>query len=144
MKRNAFVLSTERKTIVTLDSVSATEISGSCVCGCSKSRIEYLNLCLKNPWKIFVCPNLRNAAAAAAAAAAAKLLQSCPTLQPHRLQPTRLLHPWDFPGKNTWVGCHFLLHCMHAGLLHFLLAVFRFSWWSSVWLLWFVWVWYTY
>ena len=28
------------------------------------------------------------------------------------LQPTRLLHPWDFPGKNTGVGCHFLLQCM--------------------------------
>ena len=27
----------------------------------------------------------------------------------HGLQPTRLLHPWDFPGKNTGVGCHFLL-----------------------------------
>ena len=28
---------------------------------------------------------------------------------PHGLQPTRLLHPWDFPGKSTGVGCHFLL-----------------------------------
>ena len=34
------------------------------------------------------------------------------SLQPHRLQPTRSLHPWDFPGKNTGVGCHFLLQCM--------------------------------
>ena len=34
--------------------------------------------------------------------------QSC-LLQPHGLQPVRLLYPWDFPGKNTWVGCHFLL-----------------------------------
>ena len=42
-------------------------------------------------------------------AAAAKSLQSCPTLQPHRQQPTRLLHPWDFPGKSTGVGCHCLL-----------------------------------
>ena len=31
---------------------------------------------------------------------------------PHRWQPTRLPHPWDFPGKNTGVGCHFLLQCM--------------------------------
>ena len=31
------------------------------------------------------------------------------SLWPHELQPTRLLHPWDFPGKNTEVGCHFLL-----------------------------------
>ena len=27
---------------------------------------------------------------------------------PHELQPTRLLHPWDFPGKSTGVGCHCL------------------------------------
>ena len=34
----------------------------------------------------------------------------CPTpLQPHGLQPARFLCPWDFPGKNTGVGCHFLL-----------------------------------
>ena len=35
--------------------------------------------------------------------------QSCPTLQPHGLQPTRLLHPWDFPGRSTGVACHCLL-----------------------------------
>ena len=46
------------------------------------------------------------------AAAAAKSLQSCPTLRSHRWQPTRLPHPWDSPGKNTGVGCHFLLQCM--------------------------------
>ena len=45
-------------------------------------------------------------------AAAAKSLQLCPTLRPHRQQPTRLPHPWDSPGKNTGVGCHFLLQCM--------------------------------
>ena len=47
----------------------------------------------------------------AVAAAAAKSLQSCPTLWPHRWQPTRLPRPWDSPGKNTGVGCHFLLQC---------------------------------
>ena len=31
------------------------------------------------------------------------------SLQPRGLEPTRLLRPWDFPGKNTGVGCHFLL-----------------------------------
>ena len=31
---------------------------------------------------------------------------------PHRRQPTRLLCPWDSPGKNTGVGGHFLLQCM--------------------------------
>ena len=30
---------------------------------------------------------------------------------PHRQQPTRLPRPWDSPGKNTGVGCHFLLQC---------------------------------
>ena len=29
-------------------------------------------------------------------------------------QPTRLLHPWDSPGKNIGVGCHFLLQCMEV------------------------------
>ena len=33
-------------------------------------------------------------------------------MRPHGLQPTRLLCPWDSPGKNTGVGCHFLLQCM--------------------------------
>ena len=31
---------------------------------------------------------------------------------PHRQQPTRLCRPWDSPGKNSGVGCHFLLQCM--------------------------------
>ena len=38
-------------------------------------------------------------------------------MRPHRRQPTRLLHPWDSPGKNTGVGCHFLLQCMKVKLL---------------------------
>ena len=33
-------------------------------------------------------------------------------MRPHRQQPTRLRRPWDSPGKNTGVGCHFLLQCM--------------------------------
>ena len=33
---------------------------------------------------------------------------------PHKRQPTRLPHPWDSPGKNTGVGCHFLLQCMEV------------------------------
>ena len=45
-------------------------------------------------------------------AAAAKSLQSCLTLCNPRWQPTRLPHPQDSPGKNTGVGCHFLLQCM--------------------------------
>ena len=34
------------------------------------------------------------------------------SVRPHRWQPTRLHCPWDSPGKNTGVGCHFLLQCM--------------------------------
>ena len=34
-----------------------------------------------------------------------EIAQSCPTAWPHGLQPTRLLHPGDSPGKNTGVGC---------------------------------------
>ena len=45
------------------------------------------------------------------AAAAFKSLLS-DSVRPHRRQPTRLPCPWDPPGKNTGVGCHFLLQCM--------------------------------
>ena len=34
------------------------------------------------------------------------------SVRPHRRQPTRLPRPWDSPGNNTGVGCHFLLQCM--------------------------------
>ena len=36
------------------------------------------------------------------------------SVRPHRRQPTRLPRPWDSPGKNTGVGCHFLLQCMKS------------------------------
>ena len=36
------------------------------------------------------------------------------SVRPHRLQPTRLPRPWDSPGKNTGVGCHFLLQCVEV------------------------------
>ena len=36
------------------------------------------------------------------------------SVQPHRQQPTRLPLPWDSPGQNTGVGCHFLLQCMRV------------------------------
>ena len=35
--------------------------------------------------------------------------------RPHGTQPTRLLHPWDFPGKSTGVGCHCLLCYVSLG-----------------------------
>ena len=34
------------------------------------------------------------------------------SVRPHRRQPMRLPHPWDSPGKDTGVGCHFFLQCM--------------------------------
>ena len=49
-------------------------------------------------------------AAAAAAAAAASVVSD--SVQPRRRQPTRLPSPCDSPGKNTGVGCHFLLQCV--------------------------------
>ena len=46
-------------------------------------------------------------------AAAAKSLQSCPTLcDPIDGSPPGSPRPWDSPGKNTGVGCHFLPQCM--------------------------------
>ena len=36
------------------------------------------------------------------------------SVRPHRWQPTRLPCPWDSPGNNTGVGCHFLLQCRKA------------------------------
>ena len=36
----------------------------------------------------------------------------CDSVQPYRRQPTKLPHPWDSQGKNTGVGCHFLLQYM--------------------------------
>ena len=56
--------------------------------------------CLGAPWTILYI------------AAAAKSLHSCLTLWPRRWQPIRLPHPWDSSGKNTGVGCHFLLQRM--------------------------------
>ena len=53
--------------------------------------------------------------------------------QPHGLQPSRLLHPWDFPGKSTGVGCHFLLQRIfptqgsNRGLLHSRQMLYRLS-----------------
>ena len=64
-------------------------------------------------------------------AAAAKLLQSCPTLRPHGLQPTRLLHPWDFPGKSTGVGCHCLLRYVNGGVLIYICRTHNTDKWPS-------------
>ena len=47
-----------------------------------------------------------------AAAAAKSPSVVSDSVRPYRRQPTRLPRPWDSPGKNTGVGCHFLLHCI--------------------------------
>ena len=49
-----------------------------------------------------------SAASSAPPAATAQVLQAQP-------EPAKLLCPWNFPGKNTGVGCHFLLQCMKVG-----------------------------
>ena len=46
----------------------------------------------------------------------AKSFQSCLTLQPYKLQPTRLHCPGDSPGKNTGGSCHFLLQGTFPGI----------------------------
>ena len=55
--------------------------------------------------------------------AAAKSLQSCLTLcDPHSRRPTRLLRSWDFPGKNTGVGCRCLLQLYTLSTYNFYLS----------------------
>ena len=59
------------------------------------------------------------------------------SLWPHGLWPTRLLCPWDSPGKNTGAGCHFLLqgifptHGPNLGLLHCRQNLYCLSHWGS-------------
>ena len=61
------------------------------------------------------------------------LILLIPLLGPHRLQPIRLLCPWDFPGGNTGVGCHFLLQGifptqrLNPSLLHCRQIVYQLS-----------------
>ena len=49
--------------------------------------------------------------------------------RPHGLQPTRLLHPWDFPGKSTGMACHCLLQSSYLLFLYFLSS---FSLWHTI------------
>ena len=78
--------------------------SGPCTHGTRKWLGQKKNL-------IYLIPKFMSLRTAIAAAAA-KSHQSCPTVWPHRRQPTMLPCPWDSPGKNTGAGCHFLLQCM--------------------------------
>ena len=52
--------------------------------------------------------------------------------RPHGLQPTRLLHLWDFPGKSTGVGCHCLHLCIFWKTLNWLITLVT-SWWLGKW-----------
>ena len=55
-----------------------------------------------------------------------EVAKSCPTLRdPHGLQRTRLLHPWDFPGKGTGVGCHGLLNPYHYNFVYCFLSLYK-------------------
>ena len=74
--------------------------SGSPVPGILQARtLEWVAISFSNAWKWKVKVKSES-----------EVTQSCPTLRPHGLLPTRLLHPWDFPGKSTGVRCHCLLH----------------------------------
>ena len=71
--------------------------------------ISYSNLLNTSPHsKTLVLVHSRPQALPSSCVYACLVIQS-DSLQPYRLQPARLLCPWDFPGKNTGVGCHFLL-----------------------------------
>ena len=78
---------------------------------CTGRRVLYHWASREAQWDVLCC---------------AKPLQSCLTLQPHRLEPTRLLCPWDSPGTNTGVGCYallqeiFLTQGLNPCLLHLL------------------------
>ena len=76
---------------------------GSPVPGILQARtLEWVAISFSNAWKWKV---------------KVKSLNRAWLLATHGLQPTRLLHPWDFPGKNTGVGCHCLLRtrsCLYA------------------------------
>ena len=68
---------------------------GSPVPGILQARtLEWVAMSFSNAWKWKV---------------KVKSLSRVRLLATHGLQPTRLLHPWDFPGKSTGVGCHCLL-----------------------------------
>ena len=67
-----------------------------------KRSVKYLE-CV-NEWSII--PNLVDSSCCQVASVVSD------SVRPHRRQPARLPRPWDSPGKNTGVGCHFLLQCM--------------------------------
>ena len=75
-----------------------------------------------------------------------EVTQSCPTLcNPMDHSLTRLLRPWDFPGKSTEVGCHFLLQGIiptqgpNPGLQHCRQMLYHLSHQGSLLLEWQIW-----
>ena len=72
-----------------------------------EGRFPYL--LLKYQASVFLRPKVAHMLIKAAAAKSSVVSDS---VRPHRRQPTRLPHPWDSPGKNTGMGCHFLLQCV--------------------------------
>ena len=76
-------------------------LPGSSVPGILQARtVEWVAMSFSNAWKWKV---------------KVKLLSRVRLLATHGLQPTRLLRPWDFPGKSTGVGCHCLLRAGSYG-----------------------------
>ena len=91
-----------------------------CICAVRFYQFYLIKLIMilrskKKPFKyeyfsILKFSSKENQSRPAAAAAVASVVSD--SVRPHRRQPTRLPRPWDSPGKNTGVGCHFLLQCM--------------------------------
>ena len=84
---------------------------------CSKVKYEFIFKCLFKTWlgiafyDCFVAPFhvCFNYVCCCCCQVTSVMSDS---VRPHRRQPTRLPRPWDSPGKNTGMGCHFLLQCM--------------------------------
>ena len=88
-----------------------TTDAGNLISGSSAFSKSSLNIWMFTV-HLLLKPDLDNFEHHFARCAAAKSIQSCPILCDPIGQPTRLCRPWDSPGKNTGVGCHFLLQCM--------------------------------
>ena len=79
----------------------------------TSSSLQMFNCIL--PWGM--CRGVPFLSFCSAACQVASVLSD--SVRPHGLQPTRLLHPWDFPGNSTGVGCHCLLPPFALVLLNF-------------------------
>ena len=87
---------------------SAAHLSRSCHCQDTEPNSRLPCLTPQSLGSTCLAPS--ESQGSACDAGVSEVAQSCPTLlRPHGLEPTRLLCPWDFPGKSTGVGCHFLL-----------------------------------